>query len=150
MARPGYALYGGNPTPDQDNPMKEVVTVSSPLVQIKHIQKGDTVGYGSVFKAPENMRVGTIALGYADGVFRSFFDKGHVCVNGEKAKILGRVSMDLIVIDLSSPYFDNVKPLDDVEILNKEQTIDIVADACNTIGYEILTHLGLRYQRDYI
>lgn len=147
LLRPGYALYGGNPTPLEENPMRAVVTMSAPLLQIKEIHKNASIGYGAVFKAKENMRIGILAIGYADGLFRSFFEKGFVFVKGCKAKILGRISMDLIAIDLTNLYDESINPGMFCEILNETQTIDDVANQTGVIGYEILTHLGLRFKR---
>jgi len=96
MVRPGYALYGGNPTPETTNPMHSVVTLESRILQIRHCKKGETIGYGASHKFDKDTTTATLALGYADGFFRSHSNKAILYYYGQPCPIIGRVSMDLV------------------------------------------------------
>lgn len=150
MVRPGYGLYGGNPIAGAVNPMKPVLYVEAPLMQIKMIEPGETIGYNGTYVAKTQMRLGIVSYGYGDGLFRSLSNHGFLVINGNKAPIVGRVSMDLTIIDLTHGNFDSVQRGDMVEILGKNQTIDDLAMQAGTNGYEILTHLGHRFQKRYL
>ncbi len=150
IVRPGYALYGGNPTPELDNPMNSVVTLSTRILQIRECKKGESIGYGASHKFEKDTRTATIALGYADGFLRSNSGSAIVYYNGQPCPVLGRVSMDLVTVDLSNIKENPPKQNDSIEILGSNQTIDALAETAGTIGYEILTSLGHRYKREYI
>lgn len=150
MVRPGYGLYGGNPIAGAENPMKPVLYVEAPLMQIKAIEPGETIGYNGTYVAKTQMRLGVVSYGYGDGLFRSLSNHGFLVIAGNKAPIVGRVSMDLTVVDLTHPNFDSVKRGDMVEVLGRHQTIDDLAAQAGTNGYEILTHLGHRFQKRYV
>lgn len=150
MVRPGYALYGGNPISGALNPMNPVVYIEAPILQIKTIEPGESIGYNGTYVAKTSMRLGIISYGYADGLFRSLSNHGYLIVNGKRAPIVGRVSMDLTAIDLSHPDFDSAKRGDMVEVLGQNQTIEDLAAEAGTNGYEILTHLGNRFEKEYI
>jgi alanine racemase len=149
LVRPGCALYGINPTPDEENPMESVVTLNSRILQLRSIDSGQEVGYGAAYQAAAPLRVATVAVGYADGYFRAVGNKGYVSVGGFIVPVIGRVSMDLLTIDVSSIPEDAIKEGDDVELIGDNITVDMVAEYAGTIGYEVLTHLGARYQRVY-
>ena len=149
MVRPGIALYGGNPTPETLNPMHNVVDLKAKILQIRHCNKGDTIGYGASYKFEKDTITATIAVGYADGLNRSHSNKAIFYYNDTPCPVIGRVSMDLTTIDMTACQ---TKPAqgDWVEIIGPNQSPDDLAQSANTISYEILTSLGLRYHREYI
>lgn len=148
LARPGYALYGGNPTPHLKNPMKPVVHLKSRILQIRNAKKGETVGYAASHVFEKDTKIATIALGYADGFLRSGSSKAKVYCNDTPCNVLGRISMDLVSIDIDQ--FPDLQQGDWIEILGHNQSVDDLARTTGTIGYEILTNLGARYKRHYI
>ena len=147
LLRPGMALYGLNPTPDKPNPMKNPVTLSSRIIQIRELDNDGFVGYSATYKAAKGSRIATIPIGYADGFMRYLSNIGTVYINDEKAPIIGRVSMDLITIDVTNIPCDVGSP---VEIIGKHINPEDISKMAATIGYEILTSLGKRHQRVYI
>ena len=150
IVRPGYALYGGNPTPETDNPMNAVVSLHTRILQIRDCEDGQSIGYGASHKFNQKTRTATIALGYADGFLRSNSNRAVVYYNDQPCPVIGRVSMDLVTIDISNIKGEQPKQGDSVEILGKNQSIDDLAQSAGTIGYEILTSLSHRYKRAYI
>jgi alanine racemase len=144
--RPGIGLYGGGPAPTHGSAPHTVVTVTAPILQVRLVPKGDTVGYGCTWTAEAETRTATIGLGYADGYLRSASGRAHVFVQGQKRPILGRVSMDLIVIDVTGL---SVSPGDEIELIGPNMPLSEVAGAMGTIDYEILTRLGSRLDRRY-
>jgi alanine racemase len=150
LARPGAALYGVAPVPGAPNPMRAVVRLDARVIQTREIAAGDAVGYGHAFNAAGPMRIATLSVGYADGWLRSVGAKGQAYVGDRAMPIAGRVSMDSLTLDISTLPADMLKPGDFVELLGPHQSIDDVAAAAGTIGYEILTSLGGRYRRRYI
>lgn len=146
LLRPGVALYGGNPHERGANPMKPVVGLQLPVLQIREVTKSATVGYGATCEVRSGQKLATIAAGYADGLFRSLSNRGRAYWQGRPLPFAGRVSMDLIVLDATG---HDVKTGDYVEILGPDQGIDDLAALAGTIGYEILTGLGARYERHY-
>ena len=152
LVRPGYALYGGNPTPGASNPMRPVATLRAPIIQMREIGVGETVGYNAQWRAKRVTRLATIGVGYADGLPRALMGTqthvgGEALVEGRRCPFVGRVSMDLTVIDVTDA--PSVRPGAMVELLGAEITVDDVAARAGTIGYEILTNLGRRYARTY-
>ena len=150
LVRPGYALFGGNPTPDRANPMRPVVTFEAKVIQVHEVAVGASVGYDSHWTAPKASRLATISAGYADGIpcgamGRNDASRGLVSVDGALCPIVGRISMDLIVIDVSDAPM--IERGDSVELLGSEISIDDLATRAGTIGYEILTRLGARSHR---
>ena len=151
LVRPGIALYGGNPFINKDIKLHNVIKLKAKVIQIRQIQKNDTVGYGATFKAKKDMLIGTIAIGYADGINRKFSNNMYVSLNNINLKVLGRISMDLITIDMSHfPELLNSKKIVYVDVINKLNNINNISKNINTISYEILTSLGNRYKRKYI
>lgn len=148
QSRPGCALYGINPIPGRPNPMRQVARLDAKILQIRTIDHPRTVGYGATHRAAGPTRVATIAAGYADGWLRSLSNRGFAVVNGVKVPFIGRVSMDLITIDVTS--LPGLNPGDPVELMGNHLTPDDVADLAGTIGYEVLTRLGSRFHRRYI
>jgi alanine racemase len=149
LARPGCALYGINPTPGVPNPMRQVVTLEVPVLQIREIAPGDTVGYGASHTAEVTTRVATVAAGYADGYLRSLSGRSLALFQGRAVPLMGRVSMDLTTFDVTD--FPELRPGDRLMLIGGPgNTPDDIAARCGTIGYEILTSLGRRYHRSYL
>lgn len=147
-ARAGAALYGINPLPGRPNPMRQAVRLQARIVQLRDLAMGDAVGYGGAFVAERPMRAATVGLGYGDGWPRSA--RTAAFLDGARLPILGRVSMDTMVLDLSALPGGRAHPGLLVDFLCPEQTPDDVAAAAGTIGYEILTGLGRRPQRRFV
>ena len=151
MARPGIALYGGNPTPYQANPMQSVVSLHLPINQIRVIHDGESVGYGGEFIASGDRKIATVFGGYADGLPRCLSGRGYGYYRGHRVPIVGRISMDAIAFDISSVSDDDVFPqANEIEVLGQHHTIDQLASEAGTISYELLTQLGSRFRREYI
>jgi alanine racemase len=150
LVRAGVALYGVNPTPETDNPMQNVVTLKAKILQIREVKELQTVGYGATVKVNPNSRLATIPVGYADGYLRSLSNNGICYIGDKEVPIIGRVSMDLIVLDITQLSDDEACIGTEVELIGGHVPVDLVAKQAGTIGYEILTSLGLRYNRDYI
>lgn len=149
VCRPGIALYGVNPTPGQTNPMLPVITLRAPILQVHEVDHAGTVGYGATYEVPKGSRIATIPVGYADGYLRSAGDKATARVAGEVVPVAGRVSMDLISLDVSSLPPNSVHPGCMVDLIWGADGVDQLASAAGTIGYEVLTRLGTRYARLY-
>lgn len=145
LTRPGIGLYGGAPGRGA-HPFEPVVRIEAPILQLRRLAPGDTVGYGASFAAAEPMLTATIALGYADGLMRSASNQGAARVMGRRAAILGRVSMDLAVLDVTA-LAGKVRVGDRAEFLGPD--LDAFAAEAGTIGYEVLTRLGSRLERVY-
>jgi alanine racemase len=150
VVRPGAALYGINPIPTQDNPMRPAVRLSARVVQVREADEGDHVGYGWDFRTNSAARLATLSIGYADGLLRALGKSGVVYFEGHALPIAGRVSMDSITVDVSNLQSDRLGPGSDVEVIGDHQSVDDLAEAIGTIGYEVLTGLGHRYERNYL
>lgn len=150
IARPGVALYGINPTPGHPSPMRQVVRLQGKILQLREIDAPQTVGYGAAHQAVGPMRIATVAVGYADGYLRCLSGRGHAWIGDRRIDLVGRVSMDLITLDVTSVPEDAARPGTMVDLLDPERGADALADEAGTIGYEILTSLGQRYHRRYI
>lgn len=151
LVRPGMALYGLNPTPEAKNPMRPVVSLSLPVTRTRIVYPGAIVGYGATYRFEKEAPLATVAAGYADGIFRSLSNHGALYWQGIRCPIRGRISMDLTTVDLSDvPPEQRPKPGDQMELLGEHQSADDLAHDAGTIGYEVLTALGQRYQRQYI
>src|SRR5216683_6230235 len=154
LVRPGAALYGVNPTPEADNPMQPVVELKARIVQIRNIERGDTVGYGGTWTARRPTRLAIVSAGYADGYFRAASANdgtrgAEVIVAGRRCPIAGRVSMDLIAVDITDLPPIGARRGHMVTLLGEGITVDELAHHFGTIGYEVLTSLGPRYVRIY-
>jgi alanine racemase len=154
MVRPGAALYGVNPTPEADNPMLPVVDLKARIVQIRTIERGDTVGYGGTWTARRPTRLAIVAAGYADGYFRAAGSNdgtrgAEVVVAGQRCPIAGRVSMDLMAVDITELPPKAARRGHMVTLIGEGITVDELAHHFGTIGYEVLTSLGSRYARIY-
>lgn len=154
VVRPGVALYGVNPTPGQNNPMRPVIELQAHIVQVRTVPPGETVGYDAAWTAKRTTRIAVAAVGYADGYLRaaSASDKtpgADAIVAGKRCPLAGRVSMDLLAIDVTDLPDNAVRRGDLVTLIGGEITVDTLAGAAGTIGYEVLTGLGRRYHRAY-
>lgn len=155
LVRPGYALYGGQAVQGRHTPVEPTVTVTSKVLQVRALKPGDTVGYGASYCAAKPMRLAIVSAGYADGVPRAASAAtneagGAVAINGIKAAIVGRVSMDLIAVDVTHMAQDDVAPGSDVELIGPVMALDDVGAGAGTIGYEILTRLSRRFECVYL
>ena len=139
LCRPGIGLYGGLPHREA----KQVVQLDLPVIQVREVHPGESVGYGATWRAGSSTRVATVSAGYADGIFRSLGGSLTLHAGDVPCRSVGRISMDLITVDVS-----RVREVpDSLRLLGRHQTIDDLADCASTIGYEILTSLGNRYER---
>ncbi len=149
LARPGVALYGANPLPGRPNPMTQVVGLKAKILQVRDVDRGETVGYGAAHRFARPRKIATVGVGYADGFLRSSSNRGCAVLGGVPAPIVGRVSMDLITLDISDAPSALQRPGESVDLIGPGRTIDDVAADAGTIAYEILTSFGPRYERRY-
>ena len=149
LVRAGIALFGGNPFARGENPVEPVVTLTGVILQTRATTGKQTVGYGATYTAAPSARLATVGVGYADGYPRSLGNRGFAIVAGTRVPVVGRVSMDLITLDVSRVAPEHIRPGAMVELLGPNVLLDDVARAAGTIGYEILTRLGPRWQRRY-
>jgi alanine racemase len=147
LVRPGIVLYGGGPFGRPDRRVEPVVTVEAPILQVRAITEGDSVGYGAAWTADAPRRIAIVAAGYADGLLRASSPGGGVWFDGALRPLLGRVSMDLIAVDVTG--CEAARPGALVEVLGPNRPIDDVAAAAGTIAYEVLTRIGARAERRY-
>lgn len=147
VSRPGIGLYGGNPFINEANPMLPVMTWLGPVLAVDIVRQGEAVGYGGSFVADHDMPIAVVGIGYADGLSRSLSNRFQFLFGEQKLPILGRVSMDLTIIDISEAT--EINPGDYVEVFGENQSIDVMASAQQTIDYEIFTSIGGRTERIY-
>jgi alanine racemase len=161
LTRPGISLYGGEATNGITNPMQPVATAEARIIQIRDAIPGQSVGYGASFTVSRPTRLAIAAVGYADGYHRSLSGSGialrdmgnggaYGVVNGFKVPVVGRVTMDMTIFDVTDIPQKQIKSGDYIELFGKSVALDDVARAGGTIGYELLTGLGLRYERRYL
>jgi alanine racemase len=149
LVRPGAALYGVNPTPGKSNPMRGVVELSGRILQLRDVAADQTVGYGATWTAKRATRIAVVALGYADGLMRaaSGTDRergGSAMVAGQRCPIAGRISMDLVALDVTDVPAGAIHRGDLATFIGAGISVDDFAAAAGTIGYEVLTRLGTR------
>jgi alanine racemase len=154
LVRPGAALYGVNPTPGKRNPMRPVVGLMGRILQVRHAKRGETAGYCAEWTASRASRLAIIAVGYGDGYFRAAAaargkPAAAVVIAGKRCPLAGRVSMDLIAVDVTDLPEGSVRRGDFATLIGAGIDVDDLAAASGTIGYEVLTHLGRRHQRVY-
>jgi alanine racemase len=154
LVRPGAAIYGVNPTPEADNPMQGVVDLKARVIQIRNVERGDSVGYGATWTARRPTRLAIIAAGYADGYFRAGSSNdgtrgAEVMVAGKRCPVAGRISMDLLAIDVTDLPTNAVRRGHLVTLIGEGIGVDELAHHFGTTGYEVLTSLGRRYAREY-
>ena len=148
LARPGAALYGINPTPDQPNPMRQTVRLDIEVLQVREIAAGDSVGYNAAWRASRPSRIATCPLGYADGWPRAMAACSHAIFDGRAVPLVGRVSMDLTTYDVTD--FPAIMPGSWLNVIGPARTPDDIARDAGTNGYEVLTSLWSRYARTYV
>ncbi|XBQ15506.1 MAG: alanine racemase [Oceanicaulis sp.] len=146
LTRPGIGLYGATATPGEEHGLKPVVRLEAPILQLRALEPGDPVGYGAAYVADRPRLAATVAAGYADGLPRALSGSGYARIDGVKAPILGRVSMDLIVLDVTD--CESAARAGAPAVFLGED-LDAVAEIASTLPYEILTGLGSRASRSY-
>ena len=147
FVRPGIMLYGASPFSDKtvhELDLKPVMIFEAEIIALNHIHAGETVGYGSTFKAEQDMDIAIVSIGYGDGYPRAFPKQNYVVINGQQTRVIGRVAMDMIAIDVTNL---NATLGTRVELWGKERLVDDVAEANGTIGYELLCRLSNRPKR---
>ncbi len=149
LTRPGAALYGINPTPGRDNPMQGVVELTGRILQLRSVTASETVGYGATWKAKRTSRIAVVALGYADGLLRAASASDEkpgatALIAGKLCPIAGRISMDLICVDVTDLPDGAVHRGDLATFIGNGISVDDFASSAGTIGYEVLTRLGMR------
>ncbi len=154
LVRPGVALYGGNPVPGKNNPMRPAVELKGRIAQVRSVKKGDSVGYGAAWTAARPSRLAIVATGYGDGYFRAAAAaKGKVAapviIAGKRCPIVGRISMDLLAVDATDLPDGHARRGEFATLIGGDLSVDELATACGTISYEVLTSLGRRYHRIY-
>lgn len=161
LTRPGIGLYGGGAVSGLAKPMHPVVTAEATVLQVRHARAGETVSYGATHTLDRDSLVAVVATGYADGYLRSTSGSGvplrearpqgaEGVVQGHRVPVLGRVTMDLTMFDVTDLGPDAVSVGDAIELFGPHMPIDEVAAAAGTIPYEMLTALGRRYHRHYV
>ncbi|MDE2164354.1 MAG: alanine racemase [Alphaproteobacteria bacterium] len=148
LVRPGLGLYGGNPQPAKPNPFAVAVRVTAQILQLRRVDKGETVGYGATFRTKRPSLLATAALGYADGLMRAISNHGAGAIGGVRVPVVGRVSMDLVTLDVTDVP-GSLSTGMEVEFIGDTVTLEDVAAAANTISYELLTSLSHRATRRY-
>jgi alanine racemase len=154
LVRPGAALYGVNPTPEADNPMQPVVELKARIVQLRNVERGESVGYGGTWTTRRPTRLAIVSAGYADGYFRAGGSNdgtrgAEVVVAGKRCPVVGRISMDLMAVDVTDLDKNVARRGHMVTLIGEGITVDELAHHFGTIGYEVLTNLGRRYARVY-
>ncbi len=147
MVRTGVCLYGGGPEGRPDPRIRPVVTFEAPILQVRALNPGDTAGYGAAFTAERPMQAAVVAVGYADGVLRAAFPKAYGSFAGRRLPVVGRISMDLTLFDVTD--LPDARPGAMIEIIGANVLLDDAAKAAGTIAYELLTRLGGRAERVY-
>lgn len=161
LVRPGIALYGGQPFNGGDNPMRAVATLEARVVQVRRARAGESASYGAHGRLDRDSVIAVVSTGYADGYHRasSFAGVplrgavpagGHGFVHGKRVPVLGRVTMDLTLFDVTDLGFEGIAVGDWIELFGKNIPVDEAATAAGTISYEMLTSLGRRYHRRYV
>ncbi|MCR6661518.1 MAG: alanine racemase [Asticcacaulis sp.] len=149
LTRPGIALYGGAPNDAGPNPMQAVVSLHVAVIQPRTVPAGTQIGYGGAYTAARDMRLATLGAGYADGLPRSLSPRGAAWHGNTRLPIVGRISMDSLMVDITDLPPGALAEGDFVELIGPHQSIDAIAADAGTISYEILTALGRRFYREY-
>jgi len=149
--RAGIALYGANPMSNRDEvefDLKPVMAMKTRVLAVNPHKKDDVIGYANLYCCPEDMTIAVIATGYADGYPRNKVDTAQVSIRGQRCDIVGRVSMDMITVDVS--HLELVKVDDEVILFGDSPDANHVADCAQTIAYEVLCNVGAHVRREYI
>lgn len=151
LVRPGAALYGVNPTPADANPMQQVVNLKGRIVQVRQVPRGGTVGYSATWTATHETRIAVVSIGYGDGYLKAGAalsgERPAAIVAGKRCPLIGRISMDLLALDVSAVPEKSVRRGDFATLLGDGIDVDELARFGDLIGYEVLTSLGRRYHR---
>ncbi len=147
LVRPGITLYGGGPFEQADPRIAAVARLEAPVLQVRDVPAGESVGYGALYVAKETRRIAIASVGHADGVLRALQARGRVWLGGAQRPFLGQVSMDVVAIDVTGAQ---VKPGDMAEILGPHALVDDQAAAADTISYELLVRISDRARRVYV
>jgi alanine racemase len=161
LTRPGIALYGGEAVGGAPNPMRPVATAEARILQIRDAGEGQTVSYGGTFRLQRASRLAIASVGYADGYHRSLSGSGiplremgyggaYGFINGHQVPVAGRITMDMTIFDVTDVPVNAIRTGDYIELFGQNVPLEEVARAAGTIGYEMLTGLGLRYERRYV
>lgn len=150
MARAGVSLYGVNPTPGIPNPMAQVIRLQAKILQLRSVDTPQTVGYGATHQATKPTKIATLAIGYADGYVRSLGNVGTAFISDFEVPVVGRISMDLTTVDVTQVPDALLSSTTLVDLIGPHNPIDQIAEQAGTIGYEILTSLGNRFDRRYV
>jgi alanine racemase len=150
LVRPGAAIYGLAPLKDHPNPMRQAVRLEGKILQVRRVDRGMSVGYGATHLVGGPGRIATVGIGYADGFMRALGNRGFAVLGDRRVPIIGRVSMDLMTLDVSTAPPDLAQPGSMVELLGPGHTVDELAAEAGTVGYEVLTALGRRFRRVYL
>jgi alanine racemase len=149
MARVGIALFGGNPYPDGSPPFQPVLRWQSRILQLRKIRRERPIGYGASYTARPGTVIATVGTGYADGYPWALSNRGIAVIGGHRVPVVGRVSMDLITLDVTAVPADLVQPGSLVDLIGPDISLEEVAELAGTINYEILTQLGRRARREF-
>ena len=149
LCRSGVALYGINPTPFTSNPLEQVIRLQAKIIQIRSVDTPQTVGYGASHEVKGPTKIATLAIGYADGYMRSLGNSGIAYIDNYQVPVVGRISMDLTMVDVSSVPDHMISSKTMVDLIGPNNPIDQVAKQANTISYELLSGLGSRVNRQY-
>jgi len=152
MVRPGYALYGGNPTPHSANPMTPVIGLRARIVQVRTVPRGETIGYGATWTARRSTRIAIVSVGYADGYQRSGSGVeakagAEMVIGGARCRVVGRISMDLSAVDVTGLPEAATRRGGWATLIGDKLDIDALGAQWGSIGYEVLCNLGRRYAR---
>ena len=154
LTRPGSALYGITPHGLKDgtppNPMAQVITLQGKILQIRGIDTPSSVGYGATHQAEKGQKIAIVGVGYADGYLRSLSNSATAILGGIRVPVVGRVSMDLITLDVTNVPDQVARPGALVDLIGPDHSVDTLAREAGTIGYEILTALGPRFHQNYL
>ena len=150
MVRPGMALYGGKPVPSRANPYRTVVVLTSQVLQLRHLEVGEAVGYSATFTVHRRTTVAIVALGYGDGLIRASGPKGRAAIGGVLVPFAGRISMDLLALDVTDVPEQALQRGATVEFLGDTISLDDAARAAGTITHEVLTSISPRTRRVYV
>jgi len=151
LVRPGAALYGINPQPELPNPLRSVIHLRLPVLQVKTMVSDAFVGYSACAQIKRNGRLAIVAGGYADGVNRSLGARPMGICCGQKVYALGRISMDATIFEVSSVMSTDEEIIESgIDVISEEITVDEISQRNGALGYEVLTSLGMRYQREYV
>ena len=150
LVRPGYAVYGGNPTPHESNPMEPVIRLRARIVQVREAPPGTTVGYGAGHTVRHATRLATLPVGYADGYPYTPGGQTTAWIGDDEVPVVGRVSMDLLTLDIGSLPEEKARVGTWVDLIRGRDMLDDLAARAGTNGYELLTSLGSRFPREYL